>query len=84
MGRMIARGERFLGSGAASFSIEPGRVVAESFMDQAILSDRADMEVYEAGVRAAYPFYDLIAISVFGMALCDDASRACVTRREAQ
>jgi len=56
MGRMSARGERFLGSGAASFSIEPGRVVAESFMDQAILSGRAEMEVYESGIQAAYPF----------------------------
>jgi len=40
------------------------------------------------GLRVGYssrvPFYDLIAISVFGMALCDDASLACVTRREAQ
>jgi hypothetical protein len=41
-GRMMARGERRLGSGAMFFSVEPGRVVAESFLDQAILSGRAE------------------------------------------
>jgi hypothetical protein len=41
----MALGERRLGSGDASLSIAPGRVVAESFMDQAILSGRAENEV---------------------------------------